>query len=172
MTYFERLSDGSIGRTTSFRSIANDNGFLENQTEEQIVYFCGKQYLESEIRFLPNYLETRKSEALSKLKALFSRKSQQERLMSSLGFEVDANETAIANIDGLVLVMEEDGIQKENFCDANNQLHTVSLDEVKTIRKEMKKNRQRLYRKKWAIRNAINGASSSEELDTIPISLD
>lgn len=171
-TYFERLPDGSIGRTTSFRSIAKDNGILENETQEPIIYFCGKKYIESEIPSLPDYLETSKREAFSKLNVLFNEKTQKARLMSSLGFEIDANNIANANVDSLVLVMEEDDIQSDHFCDANNQLHLVTLEDVKTMRKEIKKNAKSLYLKKWALRNAINQASTKEELDNVHLSLD
>ena len=170
--YFERLKDGSIGRTTPFKSVAQDNDFLNEFTDRQIVYFGGKKYLEGEIKRLPQYLATRKKEMLAKLNSLFAVKSQNTTVMSSLGFEIDANSTANTNVTGLLALMESGEVKSDWFCDVNNEFHEVTLEDVKTMRDEIIRNAKSIYLKKWTIRSAINNATTAEELDKIEITFD
>ena len=91
-------------------------------------------------------------------------------LTSTLGFEIDANETANRNIEGLVLVMSD--TDTTMFCDYNNEFHEVTKADLETMRKEIVANSQRLYQIKWQYRSLIEAATTVDELDAITITFE
>lgn len=90
-------------------------------------------------------------------------------IMSSLGFEADANEVANTNIDGLIKTVKATGQEPVYFCDKNNQYHALSLAELETLQLEVIQNGQNLYAQKWAYRDAINAATTVEEINAVDI---
>lgn len=114
-------------------------------------------------------LDQAKAEKSAALKDAFRRALENGRLTSSLGFDVNADETALRNLDGLVATMEDDGAATVAFCDFHNRFHDVSLDDVKTLRRDVARHTQALYQKKWALRHAIEQAETVEELDAIDV---
>lgn len=168
-TYFVRLADGSIGRTTTLRSVARDNGFLDNCTEEEIVYLGGKQYLASEVTQNPDYLNINKGEKLSELRSKFNTKKITATATSSLGFEIDAGNQAFIDMLGTWWQMWRKNIDTAVFTDANNQTHEVTFAQVETIVDEIITNGKRLYGTKWQLRDEINSSETKEELDNIEI---
>lgn len=104
---------------------------------------------------------------LAELNTMFDTASKNAYLMSSLGFEVDANEIANRNIEGLVLVMSD--TDTTMFCDYNNEFHKLTKQQLETLRKEIVYNSQRLYQKKWALREQINAATTHEALSNIDV---
>jgi hypothetical protein len=89
--------------------------------------------------------------------------------MSSLGFPIDAGETANRDINGLITVMEITGLTNTQFCDANNEFHVVSLEDCKTMLLEIIQNAQALYQQKWAYRDAIATIEDVKELSDLTI---
>ena len=114
-------------------------------------------------------LEQARAEKSAALKDAFRRALENGRLTSSLGFDVNADETALRNLDGLAATMEDDGAATVAFCDFHNRFHDVSLDDVKTLRRDVARHTQALYQKKWALRHAIEQAKTVEELDAIDV---
>lgn len=114
-------------------------------------------------------LEQARAEKSAALKDAFRRALENGRLTSSLGFDVNADETALRNLDGLAATMEDDGAATVAFCDFHNRFHDVSLDDVKTLRRDVVRHIQALYQKKWALRHAIEQAGMVEEIDAIDI---
>ena len=93
--------------------------------------------------------------------------SKHLKLQSSLGFEINANNVANTNIDGLIKVLRKTGQEGVLFRDYNNELHKVTLDDLETMQMEIIMNAQTLYAKKWELENAINNATTMEELLSI-----
>ena len=114
-------------------------------------------------------LEQARAEKSVALKDAFRRALGNGRVTSSLGFDVNADETALRNLDGLVATMDDDGAATVAFCDFHNRFHDVSLDDVKTLRRDVARHTQALYQKKWALRHAIEQAETVEELDAIDV---
>lgn len=90
-------------------------------------------------------------------------------IQSSLGFPVDANERANRDVSGLISQMEMTGFDKTQFCDANNDFHEVTLDNLKTMKLELIQYAQSLYATKWQLRAAIEAAKTVDELNVIDI---
>ena len=90
-------------------------------------------------------------------------------IQSSLGFPVDASERANRDISGLISQMEMTNIDKTQFCDANNDFHEVTLDNLKIMQLELIQYAQSLYATKWQLRAAIETAKTVDELNAIDI---
>ena len=90
--------------------------------------------------------------------------SKNLKLTSSLGFEINANSVANTNIDGLIKVLKKTGTESVWFRDFNNELHSVSLEDLETMQMEIIMNGQTLYAKKWELETIIDNCSSVEEL--------
>lgn len=91
------------------------------------------------------------------------------KILSSLGFEIDANERSLRDINGLVDVLTLVPGENIEFCDANNQFHSVNLDNLKTMKMEVLKHGQDLYQTKWKYREDINAAQDKESVLKIDI---
>ncbi len=115
---------------------------------------------------VPTLEEARKTK-LAELTSVFDAFSRDACIMSSLGFEIDANETANRNIGGLVLVMDE--TDTTMFCDYNNEFHELTKAQLEIMRKEIVFNSQQLYQKKWQLREQINAATTIATIDAIDV---
>lgn len=121
-----------------------------------------------EIVALPEQtLEEAKSAKLAKLNAAFIAASENAHCQSSAGFEIDANETANRNIEGLILVLKPE--ESTLFRAYDNSFHEVKKELLETMRKEIVVNSQRLYQTKWQIEATIDAAKTVEELSAIDI---
>lgn len=90
-------------------------------------------------------------------------------LQSSIGFPIDANERANRDVSGLISQMEMTGLDKTQFCDANNDFHEITLDSLKTMKLELIQYAHSLYATKWQLRAAIEAAKTVDELNAIDI---
>lgn len=115
-------------------------------------------------------LEEAKVAKLTELAAAFDSASQTAHCMSSAGFEINADETANRNIEGLVLVLAER--ESPLFRAYDNSFHEVTKEQLETMRKEIVVNSQRLYQVKWQVEAAIEAAETVGELDAIVIAFD
>lgn len=86
-------------------------------------------------------------------------------IQSSVGYEINAGERANRDINGLLVTTKETDMVQ--FCDYHNQLHPVMFSQLKVMQAEIIQNAQYIYAQKWAYRDAINAASTAEELDAI-----
>lgn len=84
---------------------------------------------------------------------------------SSLGFTVDGDARSRDNIEGLINI----GASPVSFKDHDNQLHSLSLDDLKTLLKEAQKNGALLYQQKWALQAEIDACKSAKKLAAIEI---
>ncbi len=86
-------------------------------------------------------------------------------IKSSLGFTANADLRSQNNIAGLINV----GVEPVQYCDADNQFHKLTLDNLVTLQSEILANGQNLYTQKWVYRNKINTATTIEDLNAITI---
>lgn len=112
-------------------------------------------------------LDGLKSAKLAEIGAAFLEAEQTGHVLVSLGFEIDANETANRNIEGLIKVLSATGETETYFCDYHNQMQAVTLEQLKTMQLEIIGYGQRLYQKKWLLREAVNAATSPEEINAV-----
>lgn len=72
---------------------------------------------------------------LAELNTAFPPVSETAHCMSSAGFEINADEIANRNIEGLVLVLNEG--ESTLFRDWDNRFHEVKKEQLETMRKEI-----------------------------------
>lgn len=123
-----------------------------------------------EIQAIPEpTLEEVRERKLTELNTRFEAIRNTAWIMSSLGFEADANEVANTNIEGLIKTTKATGQEPVYFCDKNNQYHALGLTELETLQLEVIQNGQQLYAQKWTYRDSINAATTVEEIENITI---
>lgn len=105
------------------------------------------------------------NDALEETKA-----SSQSAILSSIGYQINANTTAKTNIDGLITAMTATGTETVNFMTFDNQLISVTLEQLKTMQLELISYGNNLYARKWTLRSQIEAAETLEALDDITIS--
>lgn len=88
-------------------------------------------------------------------------------LMSSLGFEINADETALRNINGLLDVLE-DGETRE-FRLWNNEFKELGKKELSILKNEIIINGQYLYKQKWDMLSYIKKSNTIQELKDLII---
>ena len=154
-----------------------DMGFLPFGATEDDVEAHGRELYRralsgefGEIEEFVRDLETERANKLSELSTAFEDASEMAHLTSSLGFEIDANETANRDIEGLTLIMSD--TDTTMFCDYNNQFREVTKADLETMRREIVANSQRLYQIKWQYRSLIEAATTVDELNAITIRFD
>ena len=111
--------------------------------------------------------EKAKAAKLAELEAAFNTASQKAHCASSAGFEIDADEIANRNIEGLVLVMQPE--ETTLFRAYDNSFHEVTREQLEAMRKEIVINSQYLYQAKWTFEAQIMQAQTEETLADIDI---
>ena len=110
-------------------------------------------------------LDEEKLMACGRLTEVFrSWRNDKATLISSLGFEADADERAMIDVSGLV-ALEAPAV----FMDADNVPHELTAEQIKVLHKEIIQSGNKAYETKWALRNAINACESMEELKAIDL---
>ena len=104
------------------------------------------------------------------LQTAFDEASQKAHCTSSSGFEIDADEIANRNIEGLVLVMQPE--ETTLFRAYDNSFHEVTREQLEIMRKEIVINSQYLYQAKWTIEAQIMQAQTAQAVADIDISAD
>lgn len=117
-------------------------------------------------------LEDARAAALSSLSSAFAAAEAAGKVMSSAGFVIDATERSNRDIEGLITSMEATSTQETTFCAADNGFHTVTLEQLRTMRLEVIAHGQALYARKWELRTAIESAQSVEAVQAVDISFD
>ena len=111
-----------------------------------------------------NKFENRQARALTQLSDLFEQAKLNAHVRSSLGFEINANQTANENITGLLVTIGDGTTQ---FCDYNNVFHEVNKADLETMQTEIIQNAQYLYQQKWSYRTQIEECTDGDGLDEI-----
>ncbi len=115
-------------------------------------------------------LEKAKAAGLNELETAFNLASKEAHCTSSAGFEIDADEIANRNIEGLVLVMQPE--ETTLFRAYDNSFHEVTREQLEIMRKEIVINSQYLYQAKWTIEAQIMQAQTAQAIADIDISAD
>ena len=115
-------------------------------------------------------LEEAKAAGLNELETAFDTASKEAHCTSSAGFEIDADEIANRNIEGLVLVMQAG--ETTLFRAYDNSFHEVTREQLEIMRKEIVINSQYLYQAKWTIEAQIMQAQTAQAVADIDISAD
>lgn len=90
-------------------------------------------------------------------------------LFSSLGFKADSGERANTDVSGLLVAYEDNRDALIMFRDADNEFHSLTYAQVKTLQKEIVENGNYAYAQKWAFDAQVDSATTKEELDAIQI---
>lgn len=86
-------------------------------------------------------------------------------ITSSLGFKANADLRSQNNIAGLINA----GVEPVQYCDAENQFHSLTLENLKTLQQECIALGLSLYQQKWVYRNQINSATTVDKVNAIEI---
>lgn len=141
--------------------------FSEEPREERKEFWAklGVEY--SEIEYVPPEIpfDENKPRKLQELERAFLMWRQKDAtLISSLGFRIDADERAMIDVNGLVTLA-----QPAMFMDARNEPHQLTVEQLKTIQKEIIESGNKAYEAKWKIRTQIESATNNEELNKIDV---
>ena len=134
-----------------------DISFSYDETEDSIEKIC---------TCVPNLEKARTIKTLA-LQTAFDTASKEAHCTSSAGFEIDADEIANRNIEGLVLVMQAG--ETTLFRAYDNSFHEVTREQLEIMRKEIVINSQYLYQAKWTFEAQIMQAQTEETLADIDI---
>lgn len=115
-------------------------------------------------------LEEVRAAKRAELAAAFEKASKTAHCLSPAGFEINADEVANRNIEGLALVLEPG--DSTLFRAYDNGFHEVTKEQLEMMRKEIVVNSQRLYRLKWQLEAAIDAAQTVGELEAIDITFE
>lgn len=121
---------------------------------------------------MPEDVETAKKYKLQELNDAMeeTKTSSHSAILSSIGYQINANTTAKTNIDGLITAMTATGTETVKFMTFDNQLISVTLEQLKTMQLELISYGNNLYARKWTLRSQIEAAETLEALDGITIS--
>lgn len=90
-------------------------------------------------------LDEHKARKLSELNAAHEAAEAGAHLLFSLGFEIDANDKASRDVEGILRTI---GDGTTMFCDYNNEFHELNRAQVETLQVEIIQNAQSLYAQK------------------------
>lgn len=116
-------------------------------------------------------LEEAKAQKLAELNSLSSELEKTENkqmvVISSLGFRVNADPKAKRNIDTLI------ELEVTTFRDYDNKIHeNMTLENLKTIKREISMNAVNLYNQKWVMGEEIKSLKTVEEVNNYRITFE
>lgn len=134
---------------------ANENGY--------VVLDKGDYYEICEIPTPPlPELEAYKERRKIELNTLHEAAEKEAHILSSLGFEIDANDRANRDVNGLLVTTADD--ETVTFMDYSNEAHSITRDDLEVMQKEIIENAQYLYNQKWMYRAQIDACETSQAL--------
>lgn len=142
-------------------------GWVLKSDTERGTYFEAPEQMED-----PESFEFKKRAKQELLEAAFQTVQNTAYVVSSLGFRANAGTRAYRDVDGLIKQMTTEGLEFVAFRDYDNVFQPITFEEAKTLELEIIKNGQSIYLQKWAFEDAINKATTVEELDAINIGFD
>lgn len=115
-------------------------------------------------------LEEVKAAKISEIKAAFVAAEAEGFVESSLGFRADATRRSIGDIEGLIDLVSSGVLSAPvTFRDYDNAYHSLTLDQLNTLRLEAKGRGPLLYARKWELEAAVDAAETVETLAGIDI---
>ena len=111
----------------------------------------------------------KQQKALIVKQAFLNWRNNQATLISSLGFKADSNERANTDVSGLLIAYENNQDALITFRDADNEFHSLTYAQVKTLQCEIIENGNFAYEQKWTFDAQVENATTKEELDSIEV---
>lgn len=112
-------------------------------------------------------LEELKEAKMQEIRQAFDREENIGYVTSSMGFKADATRKSKADIDGLIQAMEAMGMADVALRDYDNQMHTLTLAQMKTLQLEVIQKGLWNYSTKWTLEGAVEAASTKAEIEAI-----
>lgn len=116
----------------------------------------------------PPTLDEAKAAKLSEIKAAFAAAEADGFVESSLGFLADATRRSIGDIEGLIDLVSSGALPTPvTFRDYDNAYHSLTLDQLNTLRLEAEGRGPLLYARKWELEAAVDAAETVEAVQAI-----
>ena len=116
----------------------------------------------------PPTLDEAKAAKLSEIKAAFAAAEADGFVESSLGFRADATRRSIGDIEGLIDLVSSGALPTPvTFRDYDNAYHSLTLDQLNTLRLEAKGRGPLLSARKWELEAAVDAAETVEAVQAI-----
>lgn len=148
---------------TERANFCNENGYYIEEIEQKdgVRQFTIKEPTKPSIEEL-------RVQKLTELNSLAFELEQTENknmvVTSSLGYRVNADPKAKRNIDTLI------ELEVPTFRDYDNEIHLdMTIDKLKTIKREISMNAINLYNQKWVMEKEIKSLKTVEELNNYHI---
>lgn len=143
----------------------NYNEIFEELSDTEIVLENGK-YKEKR-NIIDRNTEDIKHSLNMKVESNFEDMNRNTSLMSILGFEVNADEVALRNINGLLDTLNDE--ETTLFRLWNNEFKELGRKELSILKNEIITNGQYLYKQKWNKLEDIKNATTISELKEIDV---
>ena len=109
-----------------------------------------------------------KAAKLSEIKSAFTAAEADGFVESSLGFRADATRRSIGDIEGLIDLVSSGALPVPvTFRDYDNGYHSLTLDQLNTLRLEAKGRGPLLYARKWEMEAAVDAALTVDDVQAI-----
>lgn len=110
-------------------------------------------------------VEDARKKKLAKLKEDFNVAKETCIVETAFGFSVNGNNTARTDINGLLDITADNA--SIEFCAADNTMHAITREQLLNIRTSVIEYNNNLYAIKWAAREALNVATTLDEIDAV-----
>lgn len=109
-----------------------------------------------------------KAVKLSEIKSAFTAAEANGFVDSTLGFRIDATRRSIGDIEGLIDLVSSGAMAAPvTFRGYDNKYHSLTLDQLNTLRLEAKGRGPLLYARKWELEAAVDAAETVEAVQAI-----
>lgn len=120
----------------------------------------------------PPTLDEAKAAKLFEIKTAFAAAEADGFVESSLGFRADATRRSIGDIEGLIDLVSSGALPTPaTFRDYDNAYHSLTLDQLNTLRLEVKGRGPLLYARKWELEAAVDAAETVEAVQGVDTSI-
>lgn len=90
-------------------------------------------------------------------------------VFSHLGFEIDATERSLIDIQGLMKIMADTPEAEVTFRDAHNEFHKIPYSKLAILEKEVYAKGLEGYQIKWALDKRLAEAQTVEDVEAIEV---
>ena len=143
------------------------NVLLQHQEPSELVIDDKNKIAIQKFKIVENTLDDAKKACFEHLSEIFSEytqyKCKEVFLKSSLGFKINADGISQGYLSGLI----NQNSKSINFKDYDNEFHTITSEDCKTLLNECYSNMLGLKQQKFDIENKIKQAKVVEELEKI-----
>lgn len=91
-------------------------------------------------------------------------------IISKYGFKIQTGESSMSKLDSRLYCLTTKGIDSTSFRDAENNMHEITVEDMKEIVTEIADFCNSVMDAKWSVDDEIEQATTEEELDAINLS--